>query len=637
MCGISGFNFKSEELIRSMTCSLNHRGPDATSFHVQEDLSIGHNRLSIIDLSQAGSQPMFYRAKEREVCIVFNGEIYNYIEIKAKLGGLGYVFSTHTDTEVIMASYIEWGEECVNEFNGMWSFCLYDLAKGLLFCSRDRLGVKPFYYYYKDQQFIFSSELKAILKHESLSINRANNINKVAVELFFSLGYIPAPHTIYNNVCKLSAGCNLVFNLNTSSISFINAYYQVAPKRDSTNKEALLEEGKEILKDAVKLRMRSDVPVGAFLSGGLDSSAVVGEMRHFTQLENLHTFSIGFEDKLYDESNYINLVKDYFGTIHHHHIYSESDFSSTWNSYSDIFDEPFGDYSSFPSFKVCNMASDHVRVVLSGDGGDEIFGGYPVYNTGYILDKSRAIPEGIRNLLYRATSGLKKSNNRLTKVNETLRLSLLPKNEFHSGLFSDKRYKPQLYRDWSIENLGNALELCENNLSEALRVYDLLHNTLPDNYLVKVDRTSMANSIEVRSPFLDYRFVEYAQRIPAKLKVGFRQNKILMRELIKDIVPKEILTRNKMGFTPPINIWLYNAINEEQFKLYCSYLEDFSAELFSFYQQVLQNNKGGYMRDFYMVKLAIFGKWFERWIDGSNVLNLKEPHHPSVAYNPTSL
>ncbi len=614
MCGISGFNFKSEELIKAMNSSLDHRGPDGKSFYLQENLSLGHNRLSIIDLSAAGSQPMFYKVREKEVCIIYNGEIYNYIELKSKLLNKGYAFSNHTDTEVIMAAYFEWGEDCVKEFNGMWSFCLYDIAEEKLFCSRDRLGVKPFYYYYHGNQFIFSSELKAILKHEKLNLSQPENINKQAVEFFFSIGYIPAPHTIYNHVSKLTAGTNLVFNLRTSTITSIYPYYQIAVKKNSKNKSALIEEGKSILRDAVKLRMRSDVPVGAFLSGGLDSSTVVGEMRHFTKLENLHTFSIGFDNKLFDESKYINLVKDYFKTKHHHHIYSETDFSAGWKNFSEVFDEPFGDYSSFPTYSVCKLAHDHVRVVLSGDGGDEIFGGYPLYNIGHILDKSQMIPNGVRKLLYKATSGMKKFDKRISNVNETLRLSLLDKKEFHSQVFSNDRYKPEVYREWSIEKLGNALEVSENNLSEALRVYDLLQNTLPDNYLVKVDRASMANSIEVRSPFMDYRFIEYAQKIPANLKVGFKKNKILMREMIKDVVPAQIIHRNKMGFTPPIHQWLYQSISNEQFKLYWSYLKDFSNELYFFYQKIFDANKNDYMRDFYMIKLAIFGNWMERWI-----------------------
>lgn len=613
MCGINGFSFKDKALIIEMNKAIAHRGPDGLSEYLDENVSLGHARLSIIDLSKEASQPMFYSYLGRKVSIVFNGEIYNYIELKQRLIGLGHCFSNAADTEVIMAAYLEWGEEAVNEFNGMWAFCLYDIDKRTLFCSRDRLGVKPFYYYQQSEKFVFSSELKGILKHEALQINTVANINQEAVELYFSLGYIPAPTTIYDNVFKLEAGSNLIYNLQDQKISKKYKYYLAPAKQKDNSSAQLVEEGKDLIKDSVKLRMRSDVPVGAFLSGGLDSSTVVGEMRHFTDLTKLHTFSIGFDEKKYDESHYIYLAKDHFNSHHHHHIYKEDDFRNTWSSYANIFDEPFGDYSSFPSYSVCGIASKEVKVVLSGDGGDEIFGGYPIYNTGFLLEKIRKLPFFSRQLLFKATKGVKHES-KVGKINEVLRLSFAEKKDFHSELFAESRYKPEVYKAWSSQKMKEALDLANNDLSEALRIYDLLSNTLPDNFLVKVDRTSMANSIEVRSPFLDYRFVEYAQRIPNALKVGFYNNKILMREIIKDVVPREIISRNKMGFTPPIHTWLDRAINTDQFINYTHYLKEISPGLHDFYISLFKLNKKNYMTDLYRIKLAIFGKWLEKWI-----------------------
>jgi len=614
MCGISGFNFRDESLIKAMNDSLVHRGPDGSSFHIEEKLSLGHARLSIIDLSIAGQQPMFYNYEGRNVGIVFNGEIYNYLELKGRLKKLGFLFTTHTDTEVVLASYCAWGENCVNEFNGMWSLCIYDVTEQILFCSRDRLGVKPFHYFFENGKFIFSSELKSIILHKDLQLNRTDNINIKSVELFFSLGYIPSPYTIYKNISKLPAGSNLVFDLQRSEIKKIHKYYHVPAVSKLLAREELINEGKSILNDAVKLRMRSDVPVGAFLSGGLDSSTVVGEMKHFTNADSLHTFSIGFEDKIYDESKYINIVKDYFRTNHHHYIYREENFKSMWSFYSNVFDEPFGDYSSFPSYQVCKMASEHVTVVLSGDGGDEIFGGYPVYSTGYLSDKLQSIPHAFRELLYKVTKSALSLDKRLIKVSELLRLSLQPKNSFYSQMFSSERYKPESYILFTTEKLTDALNIAENDLAEAFRIYDLLYNTLADNYLVKVDRTSMRNSIEVRSPFLDYRFIEYAQKIPVKEKVSVFRNKILMREIIKDIVPSQILTRDKMGFTPPIKNWLYNSIPSDAFQTYCGYIKELNEPLYQFYLKMMTSGQVSYMKDFYMMKLAIFGKWFEYWI-----------------------
>lgn len=614
MCGINGFNFQSQPLAKKMNLTLGHRGPDGNSAYADKKVSLGHTRLSIIDLTDAGVQPMVYEKSGRKLIITFNGEIYNYQEIRAKLKTLGYLFHSHSDTEVVLAAYMEWGERCVHEFNGMWSFCIYDANQDILFCSRDRLGVKPFYYLFEKGKFIFSSEIKAILEHKELRINRVDNINPEAVELFFSLGYIPAPHTIYKNISKLPAGNNLIFDLNRSEIKAIYSYYTVPISAKINNKHELLSEGKYILHDAVKLRMRSDVPVGAFLSGGLDSSTVVGEMRHFTNPEKLHTFSIGFEEKAYDESKYIYLVKDYFKTIHHHHIYTEQEFDLMWSSYSNVFDEPFGDYSSFPSYQVCKMAREHVTVVLSGDGGDEIFGGYPIYNRAYLSDRLQAIPHAARELLYKAAKGARRINSRMEKVSELLRLSLQPKNHFHSQMFNASRYKPESYVAFTLKGLTHSLEIAEDDLAEALRIYDLLFNTLADNYLVKVDRTSMKNSVEVRSPFLDYRFVEYAQKIPVQYKVGFVKNKILMREMIKDIVPLEILNRDKMGFTPPIKRWLYNSISPLEFSTYSGYLKELNEPLYSFYQNLQVPGQSSYMKDFYMIKLSIFGKWFSTWI-----------------------
>lgn len=614
MCGINGFNFKNEGLIQAMNSGLAHRGPDGQSFYVDEDVSLGHTRLSIIDLSDAGTQPMEYTKDGHKICIVFNGEIYNYIELKSILVQKGYQFTSHSDTEVILAAYFEWGQDCINRFNGMWSFCLYDFKKQIFFCSRDRLGVKPFYYYCDNKNFIFSSELKSIVKHDYLKITDPANLNNNAVEFFFSLGYIPAPFTIYKNVSKLKAGHNLIFDLKTSSITKISSYYNAPVKSDNTNKKELLEEGKYLLTNSVGIRMRSDVPVGAFLSGGLDSSAVVGEMRQFCDINNLHTFSIGFAEKKYDESEYINIVKDHFGTQHHHHIYNENDFNLMWSKYADIFDEPFGDYSGFPSYKVCKMAREHVIVALSGDGGDEIFGGYPIYNAGFILDKVKMLPRPVIKLLYKASSFVRNVNPKLFKVNELVKMALQDRKNFHINMFSDSRYKPDIYNEWTSDKMAEALYLAKNDLSEALRIYDLLNNTLADNYLVKVDRSSMANSIEVRSPFLDYRFIAYAQKIPASMKVNMRNNKILMRELIRNVVPEHIVNRNKMGFTPPISVWLYNSISSNDFEIYKGYLKNINPNLYTFYQKLIFKNNNDNMHHFYMIKLAIFGKWYERWI-----------------------
>lgn len=615
MCGINGFNFKNTGLINEMNQALAHRGPDGQACYEQDHISLGHARLSIIDLSNAADQPLFYTYENKSAWIVFNGEIYNYVELKQKLSAKGYIFKTSSDTEVILAAYFEWGEKCVNEFNGMWAFCIYDVTLEVLFFSRDRLGVKPLYYFYENEILIFSSEIKAILLHKEQKINRISNVNQAAVEIYFSTGYIPAPLSIYNNIFKLEPATNMFFDLKENKIIRKNTYFKspIVNKKPVSENE-LIEEGKYLFEDSVKLRMRSDVPVGAFLSGGLDSSSVVGEMTKFTDRHKLHTFSIGFDEIEYDETKYINLVKDYFKTIHHHSTYKEQDFVNFWPDYSKVFDEPFGDYSAFPSNKVCSMGREQVTVILSGDGGDEIFGGYPIYNIGYTIDRIRVMPKTVRKILLASFTPLRRVDKRVDKIVELLRLSLNPNSTFYSEVFAKNRYKPEIYKQFSEDKMKEALELSNNNLPEALRIYDLLGNTLSNSYLVKVDKTSMNNSVEVRSPFLDYRFIEFAQSVPVQNKVGVIKNKILLREIIKDIVPANIVNRGKMGFTPPIQDWLYRYATPNKIERYIELLNSFIPALSSFYKEKILGQSTTYMINSYMIKLIIFGEWFDYWI-----------------------
>lgn len=619
MCGINGFNFSDESMIQKMNHKISHRGPNGQSYIINENLSLGHARLSIIDLSIAANQPLYYKHNQKEFWIVFNGEIYNYLELKNTLSSLGYKFNTNSDTEVILASFCEWGENCVNHFNGMWALCIHDIINNNIFLSRDRLGVKPLYYFYNSELFIFSSEIKSILEHKNLEINKFGNINNTAVEMYFSTGYIPAPISIFNNVFKLENGYNLTYNLFERRITKKYSFYQISVFNDTiTSERNLIEEGKYLMQDSVKLRMRSDVPVGAFLSGGLDSSAVVSEMSKLKLENNFHTFSIGFDQKEFDETKYIEIVKNHFSTIHHHSTYTEKDFNLFWPSYSSVFDEPFGDYSAFPTNMVCAIAKHDVTVVLSGDGGDEIFGGYPNYNIGYTIEKLKRLPKSSIALLYNFTKSFKGKNNKLDKINELIRLSIQPSSKFYSEMFSDNRYKPVSYQYYSETQLKEALEFSNFNLSEALRIYDLLGNTLSNNFLTKVDRVSMYNSIEVRSPFLDYRFIDFSQRIPNHLKVNFFRSKILMRDIIKDDIPKEILFRKKMGFTPPIHNWLQSKLSLDKINKNLELLEAINPELFSFYKMKVIGKPYNYTINSYLIKLLLFGDWFDKWITSNS-------------------
>jgi len=557
---------------------------------------------------------MTYFYNSIEYKIVFNGEIYNYLELKNTLLKEGYIFNSNSDTEVLLVSYIHWGEKCIHKFNGMWAFAIYDMHSKNIFLSRDRIGKKPLFYYFKNGKFIFSSEIKAILEHENLNLRTIDAISKNAVDLYFSMGYIPAPYTIYSDINILEGGHSLLFSINDSKILYIKNYFDLPLININTNKSNLIEEGRYLLNDSVKLRMRSDVPVGAFLSGGLDSTSIVGEMKNFIDIEKLHTFSIGFDDIKFDETKYIKIAKNHYKTNHHHHIFDKKDFFNSLNIYAKYFDEPFADYSALAGFKVSEMASNYTKVVLSGDGGDEIFGGYPIYNAGLLYDKLLFIPKNVRKILLNSFNSLNIKSNFVNKIIELLSLTLFEKKYFYSEMFKNQRYRPEIYNDLTSQNLNKALTLANNSMSDGLRIYDLLFNTLSNNYLVKVDRTSMANSIEVRCPFLDYRFINFSQTIPTNLKVNLNENKILMRSIIKDIIPVSLLNRSKMGFTPPIYKWLYEFLTEDVFEKYLTYLDNFNSSLSFFYKKIYQQKVFNNRREYELIKLVIFANWFEYWI-----------------------
>ncbi len=633
MCGINGFNFESKPLIQNMNKAIQHRGPDGSGYNVDSNLSLGQVRLSIIDLSDAGHQPMFYSKKlgasnskfnsnnisTSKYSIVFNGEIYNYKELKLILEGEGYKFSTKTDTEVILAAYDFWGEDCVNHFNGMWSFCINDIKKKILFCSRDRFGVKPFIYFFKDKKFIFSSELKGILTHTNLKINTLENISLDSIDFYFSAGFIPSPGSIFKDVFKLEAAHNLVFDLKKSEIKKIYRYYNLPKYSPIYNKKKLISEGKKIFKDATKLRMRSDVKVGAFLSGGIDSSSVVSEMSKLTDLKKVNTFSIGFKDKC-DETKYINIVKDVLKPRHHHKYFLKEDFKAMMKKYSYVFDEPFADYSGFPTYEVSKMARNEVVVSLSGDGGDEVFGGYSMHLAGARMDLLRLIPKPIRFLGSKIPA--KKNLNTffsLYSLKHAFKLSNEKPYVFYAKSLSEDRIKTKSYINWTIKKLKESMKISGNNYGEMFRTFDTLYHTLPDKILTKVDKASMANSIEVRSPFMDYRFFNLAQNIPQKYKVDYKSTKKILKEIIGSDLPNEILYRKKQGFTPPLEKWILDKNISNKLPVFLdelNFLGLISKEVHSFYvNKALSENNSLYNE--YKIRLLLFYEWFDYWVRGA--------------------
>jgi len=545
MCGIAGFNWRDEAKAQIMAAALRHRGPDQSGVRADDAVSLAHARLAIIDLSEKGRQPM--PNEDGSLWLVVNGEIYNFRELRKELGGK-HAFSSAADTEVILHAYEEWGLDALRRFNGMWAFCLYDRKAQKLILSRDRVGKKPLYYFHDGLRFIFGSELKAIV----LAHDVERRISKDALDFYFSLGYIPSPWSIYEDIFKVEPRQVLVYDLKTRTLAK-DTYFEIPAYKPARRRARLVDEGRALLRDAVRLRLTADVPVGAFLSGGLDSSAVVAAMAEASDPANLHTFSIGFEGD-YDETAFMEIVQEAFRTRHHHRYFTEADFERTFDAYARFYDEPFDDAACFPTLDLSELARRDVTVSLSGDGGDEIFGGYKMHRRAARHATIRKIPAFLRRDLHRLLCRARPET-AAGKLAETLRLSLLPAEEFYVEMGGRRVPKPAVYRDWSVRNMKAALAKADGDLRQAVIAYDLYFHTLPDFFLVKVDRASMAHALEVRCPFLDVRFLEFAARIPARWKAGRKRSKILLRRMIKGWVPDAIVSRPKKGFTPPVLEW----------------------------------------------------------------------------------
>ncbi|MBI3231785.1 MAG: asparagine synthase (glutamine-hydrolyzing) [Candidatus Doudnabacteria bacterium] len=550
MCGIEGFNFSDRTAISRMIKLQNHRGPDAHGSFVDDNVSIGNNRLSVIDLSKKGKQPMCN--EDGSIWIVFNGEIYNFQPLREELIKTGHRFSSASDTEVLVHGYEEWGESLAEKLNGMWAFAIYDSRKKILFMSRDRFGKKPFFYYYKNGTLIFASEIKAILSHKTVE----REINQTALEFYIGLSWIPEPLTIYKYIYKLPKSSYAIFDLKCKKFKKIKKYFSVPNyKQKIHDKKFIIEETRKLIDDSVRLRMMADVPVGSFLSGGLDSSTITATMiKTIGGSDNLHTFSIGFDGK-YDESRYALSMADLLETNHHHEYFEKKDFEKLMNKIYFYYDEPFVDPSIYPTYKVSELARRFVTVSLSGDGADELFGGYGHYVNYRRLNVMKKFPSAMKVIgkiffdkTYRAT-------------NSKYALKFL---QDFSTILDDKHVPNPTSKNM---NMLEKMKSSKAGMLDKALDFDI-NFTLVDGYLVKVDRASMANSLEVRCPFLDYRLVKFSQKIPSKYKVSLYGTKVLFRKIISDRVPKNITGRKKkMGFTPPVIDWLekdYKSIAEEK-------------------------------------------------------------------------
>lgn len=567
MCGITGFYqnhpVADKKILKKMNDRIIHRGPDDEGFYYTGKVGLAARRLSIIDL-KTGHQPL--SSQSGRCWITYNGEVYNFFKLREELIAKGYKFRTKCDTEVIVNMYEEYGEEFVNKLRGMFAIGIYDIKKDKLVLARDHIGIKPLYYSFLEDKknLVFGSEIKTILEYPGIK----RETDKEALDLFLTLEYIPAPHSIFKKIKKLPAGHILVFEKGRVEIK---KYWEVEKKHFSDKLSELKEIFHSILKESVKMRMISDVPLGAFLSGGIDSSSIVSVMSGLSA-NQIKTFSIGFEEKSYSELKYSEEVSKKFNTDHYTKILSP-DIEQLVLNLADFLDEPLGDFSNFPTYLVSKTAREKVTVVLSGDGGDEIFGGYEHYIAQKIAGATDIPPLRIFHKTFsKLTNLFPPSELKKGFVNRIKRFSEGLGNDFRNRhlrwmMFLTNLQKTGLYSDNFIEEnfLKNLFE--RGPFKEYFRtgeqfdginqdLYIDLKTYLVDNILVKVDRMSMATSLEARVPLLDLKMVEFAFSLPSKLKLKGNTTKFFFKDAMRGILPDNIIDRRKEGFSIPIKNWL---------------------------------------------------------------------------------
>lgn len=577
MCGIAGYysrtDFFEKEDLCKMTKVLRHRGPDAEGFFSDNIVGLGHTRLSIIDLSERANQPM--TSQNNRYVIIYNGEIYNFREIGAMLKtttthNKQINFKTASDTEVILEAFGHYGTDFVNLLNGMFAFAIYDKVLGELYLFRDRLGIKPLYYFWDGENFAFGSELKSLIQIDKIP----KKINKAAIRDFLHLGYIPTPHSIYKNIYKLNSGSYI--KLSKSGLDH-HKYWNLKNKIHSKaieDKQQALVKLSDLLMSSVQYQLKSDVPFGVFLSGGIDSSLITAQAVELSSVK-VNTFSIGFEENTHNESEYAKAIAKYLGTDHHEFIVSYNDAIELIDNIFEAYDEPFADSSAFPTMLVSKLAKEHVTVTLSGEGGDELFFGYGAYLWSRRLNNP--LVKFFRKPLANILSQMSNRYQRAGKM-----LEYKDNNNIMSHIFSQEQY---LFSECELDNLildetlpkslinqilfrKSFLSNFEENGSpnflveerslssmESQALFDLTYY-LQDDLLTKVDRASMQYGIETRVPYLDHRVVEFALNLSPKLKYKDGVSKYILKEILFQYIPKKYFERPKQGFAIPLSFWL---------------------------------------------------------------------------------
>lgn len=592
MCGFVGFILSSNKgrdianNINKMTQSIEHRGPDDKGVWIDKNLGValGHRRLSIMDTSILASQPM--ESNSKRYVIVYNGEIYNFKELRKSLIKCGVIFKSQSDTEVLLSAIDNWGiESSLKAIVGMFAFALWDKKEKILTLSRDRMGEKPLYYGFQDGTFTFGSELKSLKLHPDW----IGEINRDSIALQMQYGYIPAPYSIYKSIYKLMPGSYVQFNVRSKLLAKPKEYWSMKSVYEEGIKNpynysnsGAVKSLDELLNRTIREKMISDVPLGAFLSGGVDSATLVSLMQ-FNSSKKIKTFSIGFFEENYNEAHHAKKIANYLQTDHTELYVTNKQVMNVIPKLPHIYDEPFSDSSQIPTFLVSEMASRSVKVVISGDGGDELFAGYNRYTYGQSLwEKSLKIPKGIQSTIakfilnYQISSWDKLGDfyeiffpRKISRIGEKLHklantLPITSQEELYLSLISSWKNPVDLViksKDviTTINNIDKHL-VCDNFATKMMYL-DLI-TYLPDDILCKVDRASMYSSLETRAPFLDHRVVEFAARLPMRQKIHDGHSKWLLRQVLYNYIPKELVEHPKMGFSIPIGLWLRGPLRE---------------------------------------------------------------------------
>ncbi len=566
MCGIAGFvHFDTSrpattQLLNEMRDRVFHRGPDSAGSWIVKNVALGHRRLAIIDTSNAGAQPML--SKNERYVLVFNGEIYNYIELRTELTRHGHQFHTDSDTEVLLAAFEQWGHDCVQHFNGVWAFAVYDRQREELVCSRDRLGEKPLYFAVYDNSFVFGSEIKSLLAYGIPA-----DFNPDMLDSYLCYSYVPAPFSFFKHIQKLQPGHSLIVrNAQVQQKEYWNVPL-LHEHEQRADEPAILRDFEDLFYDAVRLRMRSDVPFGAFLSGGLDSASIVCAMSEISSTP-IQTFTAGFTEKAYDERDLAALVAKQCKTHHRSFEVEMQSAEALHHTLATVYDEPFGDSSSIPSYLIAAQASKEVRVILTGDGGDEVLNGYTIHQGERFAQYYNSSPQLLRNnIVPTALSGISRIapasiRRRVRRVQDVLHSSAL---DFESRLLAKQNGFREVEREAiatqrstvsARDILHESLRRVETFDSFTKLNYWLTKVALPDDMLTKVDRATMAHALEARLPFLDHRLVELMWTVRSDIRMKGFERKYILKKVMGPKLPPQLLRASKKGFVVPLLTWL---------------------------------------------------------------------------------